>query len=133
MNISRELITPSKLHPSPGFSHVAIAPAGGRIACIAGQVALAPDFSVIGGDDLGEQTKAAMRNLQVALDAIGAGWGDVIRRTIYTLHPTGYEVMTAAIEEIQGSSEHPAQTIVGVTGLAVPGLLIEIEATVHLR
>lgn len=133
MNVSRELITPSKLHPSPGFSHIAIAPAGGRIACIAGQVALAPDFSVIGGDDLGEQTKAAMRNLQVALDAIGAGWGDVIRRTIYTLHPTGYEVMTAAIEEIQGSSEHPAQTIVGVTGLAVPGLLIEIEATVHLR
>lgn len=133
MNVSRELITPSKLHPSPGFSHIAIAPAGGRIACIAGQVALAPDFSVIGGDDLGEQTKAAMRNLKVALDAIGAGWGDVIRRTIYTLHPTGYEVMTAAIEEIQGSSEHPAQTIVGVTGLAVPGLLIEIEATVHLR
>ena len=133
MNVSRELITPSKLHPSPGFSHIAIAPAGGRIACIAGQVALAPDFSVIGGDDLGEQTKAAMRNLQVALDAIGVGWGDVIRRTIYTLHPTGYEVMTAAIEEIQGSSEHPAQTIVGVTGLAVPGLLIEIEATVHLR
>ncbi|HNC69422.1 MAG TPA: RidA family protein [Pseudomonadales bacterium] len=133
MNVSRELITPSKLHPSPGFSHIAIAPAGGRIACIAGQVALAPDFSVIGGDDLGEQTKAAMRNLKVALDAIGAGWGDVIRRTIYTLHPTGYEVMTAAIEEIQGSSEHPAQTIVGVTGLAVPGLLVEIEATVHLR
>lgn len=133
MNVSRELITPSKLHPSPGFSHIAIAPAGGRIACIAGQVALAPDFSVIGGDDLGEQTKAAMRNLQVALDAIGAGWGDVIRRTIYTLHPSRYEVMTAAIEEIQGSSEHPAQTIVGVTGLAVPGLLIEIEATVHLR
>lgn len=133
MNTSRELITPSTLHPSPGFSHIAIASAGGRIACIAGQVALAPDFSVIGGDDLGEQTKAAMRNLKVALDAIGAGWGDVIRRTIYTLHPTGYEVMTAAIEEIQGSSEHPAQTIVGVTGLAVPGLLIEIEATVHLR
>lgn len=133
MNVSRELITPSKLHPSPGFSHIAIAPAGGRIACIAGQVALAPDFSVIGGDDLGEQTKAAMRNLKVALDAIGAGWGDVIRRTIYTLHPTGYEVMTAAIEEIQGSSEHPAQTIVGVTGLAVPGLLVEIEATGHLR
>ncbi len=133
MSTSRELITPSRLHPSPGFSHVAIAPPGGRIACIAGQVALAPDFSVIGGDDLGEQTRAAMHNLGLALEAIGAGWGDVIRRTIYTLHPTEYEVITAAIEAVQGSTEHPAQTIVGITGLAVPGLLIEIEATVHLR
>lgn len=130
---SRELITPSRLHPSPGFTHIAIAPAGGRIACIAGQVALAPDFSIIGGDDLAEQTRAAMRNLGIALEAIGAEWSDVVRRTIYTLHPTEYAVMTAAIEEVQGSAEHPAQTIVGVTGLAVPGLLIEIEATVHLR
>jgi enamine deaminase RidA (YjgF/YER057c/UK114 family) len=48
------------------------------------------------------------------------------------MHPTEYEVITAAIEEVQGSREHPAQTIVGVTGLAVPGLLIEIEATVSL-
>ena len=30
------------------------------------------------------------------------------------------------IEEVQGSDEHPAQTIVGVTGLAVEGLLIEV-------
>jgi enamine deaminase RidA (YjgF/YER057c/UK114 family) len=36
------------------------------------------------------------------------------------------------VEEIQGSSDHPAQTIVGVTGLALDGLLIEIETTVVL-
>jgi enamine deaminase RidA (YjgF/YER057c/UK114 family) len=48
------------------------------------------------------------------------------------LRPTQYETITAAIEEIQGSSDHPAQTIVGVTGLALDGLLIEIETTVVL-
>jgi enamine deaminase RidA (YjgF/YER057c/UK114 family) len=55
-----------------------------------------------------------------------------VRRTIYTTQPTEFAVITAAIEEVQGSTEHPAQTIVGITGLAVPGLLIEIEATVSL-
>jgi enamine deaminase RidA (YjgF/YER057c/UK114 family) len=99
---------------------------------IAGQIALAPDFSIVGGEDLGEQTKAAMRNLQIALRTVDASWEHVVRRTIYTTHPTEYQVITAAIEEVQGSSEHPAQTIVGVTGLALPGLLIEIEATVSL-
>lgn len=131
MTATRQLLNPSELHPAPGFSHLTVAE-GSRLVFVAGQVALAPDFSVVGGDDLGEQTKAAMRNLGIALEEVGAGWEHVVRRTIYTTQPTEFEVMTAAIEEVQGSQDHPAQTIIGVTGLAVPGLLIEIEATVSL-
>ena len=33
------------------------------------------------------------------------------------------------LDEVTGGADHPAQTIVGVTGLAVPGCLIEIECT----
>lgn len=128
MSHHRELVNPSELHPAPGFSHVAIA-TGTKVVHLAGQVALDPQFGVVGGDDLGEQAKAAMRNVEVALRAAGAGWDDVVRRTIYTLHPTEYETITAAIDEVTGGADHPAQTIVGITGLAVPGLLIEIECT----
>ena len=88
----------------------------------------AADFSIIGGEDLGAQTRAAMKNLESALNAVGASWGDIVRRTIYTLAPTEVATISEAIESVTGSSEHPAQTIVGVTGLALPGLLIEIEA-----
>jgi len=126
-----ELLNPAGLHPAPGFSHVAIA-SGTRVVHFAGQVALAPDFALVGEDDLEAQTRAAMENLKVALDAAGVGWGDVVRRTIYTLRPTEYEAITRAIDEVTGGAEHPAQTIVGVTGLAVPGLLIEIECTAVL-
>jgi enamine deaminase RidA (YjgF/YER057c/UK114 family) len=127
----RKLINPPELHPAPGFSHVAIAE-GSRVVHFAGQVALAEDFSIVGGDDLGEQTKAAMRNLKVAMDAAGVGWGDVVRRTIYTLRPTDYVTISTAIDEVTGGAEHPAQTIVGISGLALPGLLIEIECTAVL-
>jgi enamine deaminase RidA (YjgF/YER057c/UK114 family) len=127
----RQLVNPPELHPAPGFSHVAIA-TGTKVVHLAGQVALDQQFGIVGGDDLGEQTKAAMRNVEVALRAAGAGWDDVVRRTIYTLHPTEYETITAAIDEVTGGAEHPAQTILGITGLAVPGLLIEIECTAVL-
>jgi len=127
----RELVNPPGLHPAPGFSHVAIA-SGTKVVHFAGQVALAPDFALVGEGDLEAQTRAAMENLKVAMDAAGVGWGDVVRRTIYTLHPTEYETITRAIEEVTGGAEHPAQTIVGVTGLAVPGLVIEIECTAVL-
>jgi enamine deaminase RidA (YjgF/YER057c/UK114 family) len=123
----RRDINPSALHPAPGFSHVTEA-LGSRLVYFAGQLALDPEFNIV-GDDLGEQTKAAMRNLETAMREVGVGWDDIVRRTIYTLHPTEYEVITAAIDEVTGGAGHPAQTILGVTGLAVPGCLIEIECT----
>jgi enamine deaminase RidA (YjgF/YER057c/UK114 family) len=128
---SRRLVNPAGLHPAPGFSHVAIAE-GTTVVHVAGQVALDEGFSIVGGDDLEAQTEAAMRHVGVVLAAAGASWDDVVRRTIYTLHPTEYEAITAAIDRVTGGAEHPAQTIVGVTGLAVPGLLIEIECTAVL-
>ena len=128
MSHHRELVNPPELHPAPGFSHIAIA-TGTKVVHFAGQVALDPQFGIVGGADLGEQTKAAMRNVEVALRAAGVNWSDVVRRTVYTLHPTEYETITTAIDEVTGGAEHPAQTIVGITGLAVPGLLIEIECT----
>ena len=114
--MARDLINPDGIHPSPGYSHVA----------------LDEQFGLVGGDDLGEQTKAAMRNVKAAMDAAGVGWDDIVRRTVYTLHPTEYEVITAGIDEVTGGADHPAQTLIGVTGLAVPGLLIEIECTAVL-
>lgn len=122
----RQDTNPEELHPAPGFSHVTEAK-GTRLVYFAGQLALDQEFGILGGDDLGEQTKAAMRNLETAMKAVGVGWDDIVRRTIYTLHPTEFEVITAAIDEVTGGADYPAQTIIGVTGLAVPGCLIEIE------
>jgi enamine deaminase RidA (YjgF/YER057c/UK114 family) len=128
--MSRELLNPPDLHPTPGFSHVAIAE-GTKVVHFAGQLGIGPDFSLL-AEDLHGQTAAAMRNLKVAMDAAGVDWGDIVRRTIYTTEPTAYETITRAIDEVTGGAEHPAQTIVGITGLAVPGCLIEIECTAVL-
>jgi enamine deaminase RidA (YjgF/YER057c/UK114 family) len=52
-----------------------------------------------------------------------------VRRTVYTTSPTQYDAITSDTDEVTGGVGHPAQTFAGVTGLALPGLLIEIEAT----
>ena len=128
MSHHRELVNPAELHPAPGFSHVAVAE-GRRLVFLAGQVALDRDFALIGSDDLLEQTKAAMRNLKTAMDTVGVAWDDIVRRTIYTTEPTRYETITAGIDAVTGGAPHPPQTILGVTGLALPELLVEIECT----
>lgn len=129
---NRQLINPAALHPTPGFSHIAVG-TGTKIAMISGQMSLDSDFTPVGLGDLKAQTIKAMENIKIALDEIDAQWDDVYRRTIYTTHPEEFETITAGIEEVQGSQEHPAQTILGVTGLALPGMMIEIEVTVLLQ
>ena len=130
MSHHRELVNPPDLHPAPGFSHIAVAQ-GSKVVHFAGQLGIAQDFSLL-ADDLHGQTVAAMRNLETAMAAAGVGWDDIVRRTIYTTEPTEYETITGAIDEVTGGADHPAQTIVGITGLAVPGCLIEIECTAVL-
>ncbi len=124
----RRLINPPELFDPPGFSHVAVA-SGQRFVFVAGQTAITPDFAVVGEGDLAAQTRASMECVGIALRAAGADWDDVVRRTIYTVAPTEFEVITRAIEEVTGERPHPPQTILGVTGLALPQLMIEIEVT----
>lgn len=129
--MGRELLNPAGLHPAPGFSHITVA-TGSKLVCFAGQVALDPEFGIVGAGDLRAQTVAAMRNVEIAMREVGVTWDDIVRRTIYTTMPTEYETITSGIDEVTGGASHPAQTIIGVTGLAVDGLLIEIECTASI-
>ncbi len=127
----RSILNPARIHPPPGYSHVAIA-TGSRLAFVAGQAALDRDFAIVGGDDLAAQTRQVMRNLGAALDELGAGWDDVVKATVYTTRPTEYETIGGAMADAMGGAAPPAQVLLGVTSLALPELLIEIELVVSL-
>lgn len=127
----RRLVNPPQMHPTPGYSHLAIAE-GRSIVYFAGQVALDDDLELIGPGDLHAQTVAAMRNLETAMSAVGATWDDIVRRTIYTTQPNEFEAIAQAIQSVTGDAQDPPQTIAGVTSLALPELLIEIECTAAL-
>ena len=127
----RKIVNPEPIHPPLGYSHVVL-PLGKQLAFIAGQVAWDKDFKLVGGDDLFQQTRQALINLRSALEAIGAGWENVVKTTIYTTRPTEYETIGRAMAEIVGAVAPPASVIAGVSGLAMAEFLIEIEAVVTL-
>ncbi len=127
----REIRNPQSIHPPPGYSHIAIA-TGSRLAFVAGQAAIDPEFNIVGLDDLEAQTRQVMANLRSALDDLGATWDDVVNATVYTTRPTEYETIGRAMSEAMGGADPPAQVIAGVTSLALPELLIEIELVVSL-
>lgn len=127
----RQITNPGTIHAPTGYSHVAVA-TGSRLAFVAGQVALEQDYSLVGAGDLAAQTRKTMENLRLALDEFGAGWDDVVKATVYTTQPTEVQTIGAVMAEAMGDAAPPAQVVLGVTGLALPDLMIEIDLVVSL-
>jgi 2-iminobutanoate/2-iminopropanoate deaminase len=115
--------------PSPvgPYSNVVTA-APGRLVFVAGQVALDANGEVVGAGDVTAQTRQVMENLRIALEAAGATFADVVRVVNYITDVDLFGQMAAVRKEYL-VEPYPASTLIEVSALMFPELLIEIEAT----
>ena len=132
----KEYINPSNLFPSlpHGFSQVVIA-SGKKMVFISGQTAWDVRKNIVGGDSVLEQARQALRNLGMAIEAASGTSEDIVALRIYIVN---YQAESAtavgtALREFFPSQNPPASTWIGVSALAVPEFLIEIEATAVLE
>jgi enamine deaminase RidA (YjgF/YER057c/UK114 family) len=72
--------------PPAGYTHVVEVTAG-RPVYIAGQVVLDPDGALVGPGNIGAQAGQVFDNLQAALQAVGAGFEQVVKLAYYRLCP----------------------------------------------
>jgi enamine deaminase RidA (YjgF/YER057c/UK114 family) len=123
-------------HPRPdgllhnaGFSQV-VAAAGSRTIYTAGQVSIDERGNLVGADDLAAQTEQTMRNVGLALAAAGAGFADIVKITTYVVNykPEHRAIIGRARRPFFAEGTPPASTLVGVSALALPEWLVEIEA-----
>ena len=94
---------------------------------VAGTTATDGD-QVIGKGDAYEQTKFILRKIGKALQQAGATINDVVRTRMYVTDISQWEDIGRAHGEVFGTIK-PASTMVQVSALISPDLLIEIEAT----
>jgi enamine deaminase RidA (YjgF/YER057c/UK114 family) len=102
----------------------------GNTLYISGQMALDAERRLVGPGNAATQTRQALDNIGRLLAAGGARWTDLVKLTIYLTDIRNVDAVRearAAYYE-QVGIRPPATTTVAVTGLAVPGALIEIEA-----
>ena len=126
----REIVNPSSIHPPAGYSHIVSPRNAPRVR--RGSGGARPGLLSSAGATSPRRRGRRWQNLRHALDELGAGWDDVVKATVYTTRPTEYETIGAAMAEAMGGAAPPAQVLLGVTGLALPELLIEIELVVSL-
>lgn len=124
-----EFIKPNGLMKNATFSQVVVA-SGSKLIFTSGQVSVDEQGNLIGGNDLAAQTVRAMRNVELALAAAGASFADVVKTTTFVVgyRPEHRKIIAGAKEPFYGGRTPPTSALIGVSALAQPEWLIEIEA-----
>ena len=129
MSIKR--INPPQLYDSVrfGFSHATLQPSGATLH-LAGQVAWDAQTNVVGAGDVAAQTRQALANLKVVLEAAGCSVKDIVRLRTYVVNHTPDKLgpILGEIGAFYGETTPAPNTFIGVQALALPDFLIEIEA-----
>jgi enamine deaminase RidA (YjgF/YER057c/UK114 family) len=120
---------PEGLPHNPSFSQV-VAATGRRTIYAAGQVSIDERGELVGAGDVAAQTAQVMRNVGRALGAAGATYADIVKITTYVVgyKPAHRAIIGQARAPFFSKGTPPASTLIGVTALALPEWLIEIEA-----
>ncbi|MDA1097348.1 MAG: RidA family protein [Proteobacteria bacterium] len=105
--------------------------ASGRFLHTAGITARDRDGAVVGADDMAAQVRQCFNNLEDILTAAGADFSQVVKYMIYTTDIERYDQDTRDVRA-RYFVDRPACTLVEVSRLIHPDMLVEIEAIVNL-
>src|SRR5918998_4097038 len=116
-------VNPASLVKPNGYTHVVIAP-DGRTVYVAGQVAFDSTGQLVGGSDFQAQAARVFENLRRALASVGGSLDDVVKTTTFVTD----EKLVALLRDIRlkylDAAHPPANTLVVVSSLARPTLLV---------
>jgi reactive intermediate/imine deaminase len=125
--MNKKQVNPWAWQDQFGFSQAWRVDGAQTIVFVSGQAPISPDGELVGEGDFEAQTRQAFENLQAVLADAGGSLDTVVRITVY-LTDIGRLRDFGRIKADFIAGEQPASTALEVSSLALPGMMIEIEA-----
>ncbi|MFB8004031.1 RidA family protein [Nocardia sp. NPDC056000] len=128
--MERTAVNPVTWSQEMGFNQGEIVSGESRTLYISGQTAMSKDGRPEHEGDMAAQLEMAVENLEAVLSEAGMSLANLVRLNVYTtdvdaLFPH-YGVLAA---RLGAAGVAPTTTMLGVTRLAIPGQLVELEGT----
>ena len=120
-------LNPPGIFEHPGFTRIIAVSGPAKIVWISGQTPQNPDLSCVAPGDYQAQYIDVMNKLEIQLKAVGATWKDVTFRRTYTKSIPKLLAVMALPSTPKYFEQQPCSTLIGVTELANPDFLLEIE------
>ncbi|MEU9332897.1 RidA family protein [Streptomyces sp. NPDC048290] len=128
--MQRTVVNPVRWSVERGFNQGEVVSGQTRTLYCSGQTAMSEDGEPLHTGDMAAQVALSLDNVEGVLAAAGMSLPDVVRLNVYTtdvdLLLQHYGVLAA---RLGAAGVAPTTTMLGVTRLAVPGQLVELEAT----
>lgn len=125
-----EVINPAQLGAPRGYSNGMLAPAGGRLLFVAGQIAWNEQQQIV-SEEFAVQFRQTLANVVTVVEAAGGAPTDIGQLTMYVTDKREYvaalKEVGAAYRELMGR-HFPTMALVEVAGLLEPGAKVEIQA-----
>ena len=119
-------LNPDTMSRPMGYMHVVKT---GNTVYIAGQIATAPDGSVVGKGDAEAQVRQIWSNIEAAVKSVGgSGIANLVKTTTYVTDIAHAGAVRKVREELFSSAQPPTSTLLVISELAGPDYLVEIEA-----
>jgi enamine deaminase RidA (YjgF/YER057c/UK114 family) len=127
--MANKFLNPKTMAPPPGYTYVVDTTGPARTIYIAGQLGLDIENRLVGAPgDFAAQAEQAFVNLRLALASVGATINDVVKINNYLVDMTHMPLFREARDRHVNMKSPPASTTIGISQLARPGALFEIEA-----
>ena len=125
--MERRVINPWKWQDSFGFVQANEVTGAQRTLICSGQTSVDENGAPVHAGDMAAQLNKALDNLETVLKAAGMGLDNVVKTTVYTTDVDAFIVASMA-NQARVAPMKFASTLIGVTRLAFPELMVEIEA-----
>jgi 2-iminobutanoate/2-iminopropanoate deaminase len=118
--------TPKPIGP---YNHIAKV---GQFISIGGTAGVNPDTDQLAGPDVYSQAKQILESFEVMLRSVGSDLNHVIHVNVFLKDMRDFDEMNRAYIEVMGN-HRPARTVIGVSELPKPGVLLTMNLTAVTR